>query len=109
MSDLPVQQLARWVDEHSPQISSRCSKFTFRSSESSDPNRGKGLIEITTPQILGAITFWNRGEVEIAVMQNVKEGAIKILEDRRLVGSEEISALLDRYVNLLVEMQHVEL
>ena len=91
-----VQQVESWYTEHSKTFSEISSSIWLRSSESTDPLKGKVVIETETLLLVASVTFWNDGNVSaLAINKHSKEEIV--LDDRPLNAGDNVSDLLDEY------------
>jgi hypothetical protein len=93
--DSVIAQVVKWHDENVDRLSKHFEKISLRSN--SDPQQGGAVIEIEAKTLVASITFWNKGDVEVLVLERSSQNPID-LDDRVLSPDENVSSLLDGYI-----------
>jgi hypothetical protein len=102
MSDLIISRVEEWYAENGRRFSKLFDVFTFRLMRVMDDKHGKATIEIDGSSVGANVTFWNKGDVTVLLLNKITNKEHK-LDDRRLVPADQIESLLDSYMRRIVE------
>jgi len=61
-----------------------------------DPIQGKVTIEVDRPNLVGSVSFWNKGDVEAMAVDKIHKQEHS-LDDRVLTADDDVSVLLRSY------------
>lgn len=99
-----VEQVVSWYNENFGLLSTMFAHVSVRSFEPGNAIEGKVVIEVESPTIVGAVTFWNKGDVEVLRLDLPADGHDPVvIDDRVRLHSEDISSLLERYFRSLAQ------
>ena len=90
-----IAQVAKWHEENVERLSKHFDNMNLRSTV--DSQRGGAVIEIEAKTLVASITFWNKGDVAVLVLQRGSQNPID-LDDRLLSPDENVGSLLDDYI-----------
>jgi hypothetical protein len=99
-----VQRVEKWYEQNLDRLSGNWPSIYITSFKAADPLRGKVTIELQSDFALGFITFWNKGDVTVLSLDLSSKEEF-LIDDRRLLSSENIELLLHDYVRQLAVSQ----
>ena len=91
-----VREVEDWFAKNCRLLSRSFSVLKFSLMEPSDPAKGKVTIQVDGPIAGASITFWNKGDVEVLVLDKINKRNYS-LDDRVLNPLEDVSGLLSSY------------
>ena len=94
--DTIVLQVADWFASNCRLLSRSFPVLKFALMHPSDEVQGKVSIQVDAPMAGASITFWNKGDVEVLVLDKVNKRDYP-LDDRVLNPGEDVSSLLTTY------------
>jgi hypothetical protein len=94
--DTIVLQVADWFASNCRLLSRSFRVLKFVLMQPSDLVKGKVSIQVDAPMAGASITFWNKGDVEVLVLDKVNKRDYP-LDDRVLNPGEDVSGLLTSY------------
>lgn len=99
-----VEQVVSWYNENLTRLSTKFVHVSVRSFEPGNAIEGKVIIEVESPAIVGMVTFWNKGDVEVLRLDLPAEGHDPVvIDDRVRLPSEHIPSLLEKYFQSLAQ------
>lgn len=94
--DTIVLQVADWFASNCRLLSRSFPVLKFALMQPSDEVQGKVSIQVDAPMAGASITLWNKGDVEVLVLDKVNKRDYS-LDDRVLNPGEDVSSLLTTY------------
>jgi hypothetical protein len=94
--DTIVRQVEDWFASNCRLLSRSFPVLRFSLMQPSDEVRGKISIQVDGPVAGASMTFWNKGDVEVLVLDKVNKRDYP-LDDRVLNPADDISGLLSSY------------
>ena len=94
--DTIVRQVEDWFANNCRLLSRSFPVLRFQLMQPSDQVQGKISIQVDGPVAGASISFWNKGDVQVLVLDKVNKRDYP-LDDRILKPAEDISALLGSY------------
>jgi len=94
--DTIVLQVADWFASNCRLLSRSFPVLKFSLMQPPDQAQGKASIQVDAPTAGASITFWNKGDVEVLVLDKVNKRDYP-LDDRVLNPGEDVSGLLNLY------------
>jgi hypothetical protein len=98
-----VQQVETWYSERREYLSKLFLKVGFESRDADEPDGEVGLA-LESSNAVASICIWNTGLIRIPAINKVS-GADFVLDDKMLAPDEDLSVLLDRYVEQVSSYQ----
>jgi hypothetical protein len=92
--DTIVLQVADWFAGNCRLLSRSFPVLKFSLMQPSDQVQGNVSIQVDAPMAGASITFWNKGDVEVLVLDKVNKRDYS-LDDRALNPGEDVSGLFD--------------
>src|SRR6185437_4139023 len=93
-----VEQVLSWYNENLERLSRMFAQLSVRSFKPGDVIEGKVCIEVESPTVVGSVTFWNKGDVEVLRLDLPVDGRDPVVVDDRVrLHSEHIPQLLEKY------------
>lgn len=92
--DTIVRQVEDWFANNCRLLSRSFPVLKFSLMQPSDQVKGKISIQVDGPVAGASMTFWNKGDVEVLVLDKVNKRDDP-LDDRVLNPAEDISGLLN--------------
>ena len=97
-----VEQVEGWYNENLDRLSAMFSQVSMRSFKPGDAAEGMLVIEVESQNVVGTVTFWNKGDVEVLRLDLTAEGRDpESIDDRVRLESEHIPSLLESYFKRL--------
>lgn len=100
MIDMNVQNVQQWFAENCERLSQSFFEVHLHVAQAADPVRGKIVIQVEGPAVGASITFWNKGDVEAVALDKINNKNHSF-DDRVLTGSDDVSSLLESYLERL--------
>jgi hypothetical protein len=91
----------KWYMHSAERLKQQFLKVGFRS-DLSDPVRGGFAIELELSHLTASIVIWSKGDISVYVLREGSQDPFP-LADRVLNHDENISLLLDRYVEEILK------
>src|SRR6185437_6041497 len=91
-----VEQVLSWYNENLERLSRMFVQLSVRSFKPGDVIEGKVCIEVESPTVVGSVTFWNKGDVEVLRLDLPVDGRVRL-------HSEHIPPLLEKYFQSLTQ------
>jgi hypothetical protein len=99
-----VEQVVSWYNENLERLSRMFAQVSIRSFEPGDVIAGKVCVELGSPTVVGSVTFWNKGDVEVLRLDLPVDGRDPVvIDDRVRSHSEDIPSLLEKYFQSLAQ------
>jgi translation elongation factor EF-1alpha len=99
-----VEQVLSWYNENLERLSRMFVQLSVRSFKPGDVIEGKVCIEVESPTVVGSVTFWNKGDVEVLRLDLPVDGRDPVVVDDRVrLHSEHIPPLLEKYFQSLTQ------
>jgi len=93
-----VEQVLSWYNENLGRLSKMFAQVSIRSFKPGDVIEGKVCMEVESPTVIGSVTFWNKGDVEVLRLGLPADGHDPVaIDDRVRLHSEDIPSLLEKY------------
>jgi hypothetical protein len=96
-----VEQVENWLAENSVKYANLCSKLLIQSGDVADPIKGTVTIGAETSSRIASITFWNKGEVCVVVVDKTLRKD-SVLDDRKLAPDDDVQMLLTGYFEQII-------
>ena len=99
-----VEQVLSWYNENLERLSTMFAQVSIRSFEPGDVIKGKVCIQVESSTVVGSVTFWNKGDVEVLRLDLPADGhGPVVIDDRVRLHSENIPSLLEKYFQSLAQ------